>query len=564
MTRYRTHFWILAALVFLFYANILPNAFVWDDNIFILQNHFIREWRNIPRLFQSDFFSLSPRRGAFDEKEGGYYRPLVMLCYTVEYHLWGFNPFFYHLVSLLLHLLNVFLVYRLFHRLFQSEKIAIIGSFLFASCPLHTEAVSYLPSRGDLLATLFCLLSLHLALAPEKFKKGLSPFFFVMGLLSKESAMVFPLLFVAYGVLVEKRKKDWAPTAGIFFAILFLYGFLRFFFFPFRVQSTVAHAPGLFLRVLSLGQLILSYLILWIVPYPLHLEKRAPFVRGIGDIGGFLFLLAALGIVWIIHSLWKKNRPLLFGVVWFLISFLPISNLLLIYPSMADHYLYFPSIGLDAVGSYFLYRFFVTRRKRDQELFLCLGIFVITLYGLLVIRRNQDYSDEITLFRQTLRYAPYSATTHNNLGAVYISKGFREEAKKEFEQSLSLNSDQPKVWANLGTVYRESREYDRAIEYLKKAIARKPDEAIFWNKLGIAYAEQGSGETERVFQTAIEKDPFYGDAYMNLGSWYWKKGEFKKAHSVWREGTLKDPEHGPLKTWFFLSEAKLFPKEEKP
>ncbi|MFH1857851.1 MAG: tetratricopeptide repeat protein [Candidatus Omnitrophota bacterium] len=525
MVKGRTLF-ILAAIVFVLYVNILPNPFVWDDHIFILQNEFIRDWKNIPSLFQREFFTKSYREASF--VEGGYYRPLVMVLYTLEYALWKDVPYGYHAVSILLHLANVFLVYLLLLKLFQNEKMAWAGSLLFASHPVHAEAVSYLPSRSDLLAAFFCLLAFFAYASSQKKRRTLSLFWFSLALLSKENAVVFPALLLAFTLSCETPKGKPVLLQALLWTVAAGYLVLRIWIFPIPWSPEGAESPAFLFRILSFGKLSLAYLGLLLFPYPLHLERLAPYQTSLMDIGTVLWLLVAGGLVWLFRFLWTKNRTLFFWTAWFWIAWVPVSNVIPLQPSMAEHYLYFPSIGFFAVVAFYLVHF-LNEGKRLSRAFLAVMIAVVGMNGVLVIGRNRDFSNELRLFLQTEKYAPASALIHNNLGAFYYSQGKLDEAKIEFEKAVFLNPDMTKSWANLGTVYREKKEYAEAIRYLEKAVAQEADNALIWNKLGIAYAEAGSDKAEEVFRKAISLDSRLGNAYYNLGVFYWRKGLFGKA-----------------------------------
>lgn len=552
---------ILSAVVFVLYANILPNPFVWDDNIFIVQNTFIKEWKNLPLLFKSDFFSKSYEGSTFEK--GGYYRPLVMVLYTLEYHLWGKHASGYHFVSILLHLSNVLLVYLLFQKLFQDRSVSFLGALLFASHPLQSEAVSYCPSRGDLLATLFTLSTFLASLSKRRFLRTLSPMFFLFALLSKEAAVILPFLLLGYGLSFGlRRNREWLFSQLCCWTLLFLYALLRLTAFPLLNASPEAGCPVLFLRVLSLGKLVFSYLVLLFIPTPLHLERKAPFQTTFWDPGTLAAIALFGGAVGLGRFLWRKNRTLFFGMVWFLIGLIPVSNIIPLYPSMAEHYLYFPSIGFFAIVSFALYHLYLKVKGRAlRRLLVLFGVLVLGTYGGLIFRRNRDYSDDLRLFQQTLVHAPQSAGMHGNLGAVYAARGFAEEAKREFELSLSLNPDQPVVWANLGTWYREREEYDKAILLFKKLLERNSRDAAVWNKLGIAYAKSGKGDALAAFTEAARLEPGLVEAYFNLGSAYWEKGDLERTAFFWGEALKRDSDYPALKQWLPLLREKMSKKK---
>lgn len=548
---------LLFLIVFVLYANILPNPFVWDDNIFILQNKFIRDWKNIPLLFQSDFFSKSPGEAQF--LKGGYYRPLVMLFYTFEFSLWGERPLFYHLVSILLHCTNVFLVYFLIQRLLQNRKISFLGALLFAAHPLHTETISYLPSRGDLFAALFSLAALLSFSSSRRFLEGASTLFFALALLSKESAVILPLVLFIFSKCFPGDKKRERRVFCLYGLILLGYGIARLFLFPIPLKTWFAGNVGLIFRILSLGKLILSYFSLLIFPYPLYLERLAPVQRGFWDLGTLGFAAVVGGAFWVGKKFWRENKPLCFAWLWFFVTLLPVSNIVPLHPPMAEHYLYFPSVGLFGVIAFLIYQFFIgIRSRRDRKILLSIGSLVMIFYGFMIIDRNRDYSDELRLFTQTAIHSPQSPLIHNNLGSIYVSRGLVEQAEAEFKKSLSLNPEQPEALANLGTVYRQKKSYEEAISFFLKALELDEESAAIWNKIGIAYAESGKeDQAVEAFLQAIRKDPLMAEAYFNVGSYYWRKGEFQKTLFFWEEGLKKDPNHAVLKEWLSLLKEKM-------
>ncbi len=538
------------AVVFLLYANILPNPFVWDDHIFIIHNEYIRDWRNIPLLFQSDFFNYSLKETAFES--GGYYRPLVMLVYTFEFLIWGESPFGYHLGSLLLHLANTLLVYTLLLKLFNQKAVALLGSLLFAAHPLQTEAVSYLPSRGDLLSTLFGLGAFLLFLSERRVFRWFSPVLFGMALLSKESAVIFPVLLLGYEMCVgffRNRERNRIHLAH--WGVLTAYFWIRLFYLPMFTVPPEGTVPPFWVRLASIPKLIFAYGRLLLFPHPLHLERSMPLQTAFWDLGTFAWITLLGGLFWFGNRFWKNERLLLFGGIWFLAGMAPVLNIVPLYPSMADHYLYLPSIGLFGMVAFGLHRWFMRlSSEKIKKVFLFLGAGLLIFYGGGVVNRNHDYADELRLFEKTIRYAPQSANLRNNLGAAYMSQGKIEEALRAFQASLALNPRQPRVWANLGTAYREIRDYENALLFIQKAISQDPGQPVFWNKLGLTYAEmEKTQEAEGTFRRALEEDPFYGEGYYNLGVMYWRKGDFQKAKEVWEEGLKKTPDYPMLKRW---------------
>ncbi|MCF6154704.1 MAG: hypothetical protein E3K36_05520 [Candidatus Brocadia sp.] len=116
-----------------------------------MNNPYIKDWKYFPTLFTGNYFKISGELS---------YRPLVTLSYFIDYTLWHHNPFGFHLANLLLHALNVFLVYSLISEITKDLELAGISSLFFGVHPILTETVNSVGFREDLLCATFFLLTL--------------------------------------------------------------------------------------------------------------------------------------------------------------------------------------------------------------------------------------------------------------------------------------------------------------------------------------------------------------------------------------------------------------------
>jgi len=196
------------------YSVMLTSDFkMLDDQISIVENQDLRAFNNIPNLFFQSFF-----------KENKYYRPLVALSFLLEYQAFKLNPYFYYLTNLILHLFNAVLVYFLLKQLLgqETKQLAFYISLLFVVHPIHWEAVTNIPGRSILLCALFYLGSFfHFVLSrgkPDSIRCQWhylwSVFFFVLAILSKESAIMLPILLGCYLWLGESSSRGFSLAKG--------------------------------------------------------------------------------------------------------------------------------------------------------------------------------------------------------------------------------------------------------------------------------------------------------------------------------------------------------------
>ena len=189
----------IIVLVFLLgiglYANTFGNSFVWDDELLVIRNGYIKDWSHFPEIFKINLFHSISRKG-------NYYRPLQSLSLLFDYSLWGLRPFGYHLTNVLLHIANAVIIYFLIGMISRSRRISLLTALLFLVHPIHTQAVTYISGRADPLAAFFFLLAFYLYVKSVALNK-LAPYlgsllFFLLALLSKEAALIFPLTLLLY------------------------------------------------------------------------------------------------------------------------------------------------------------------------------------------------------------------------------------------------------------------------------------------------------------------------------------------------------------------------------
>ncbi len=142
---------LLLIFVFFIYSPAINYDFLscWDDHIYTVENQMVQEGMkpgNISQIFGS--FLL------------GNYHPLTLLSYALDYSTHGFQPWYFHLVNLLIHLLNCLLLFALIYRISRRSAVALISVLIFAVHPLRIEPVAWISGRKDLLAATFAFFSL--------------------------------------------------------------------------------------------------------------------------------------------------------------------------------------------------------------------------------------------------------------------------------------------------------------------------------------------------------------------------------------------------------------------
>jgi len=243
---------------------------------------------------------------------------------ALDYSLWGLNPLGFHLTNILLHAANTTLLYLLGRRL-QNSACALFAALFFGLHPIQVHAVNVISTRGDLLAAFFTLLSLHAFFSR---RTVLFPLALMLAALSKETSMVLPLAVLFAWIIVEKGEQG--SRLILAFVVLGLYLGVRYslgfsFSLPRSIFSYETYLAGrLLLACKVLALYCLALFNLFQLPHPFWTAEiptsvTDPYVlSGISIFG--LVMAAILGNL-------KRNSILAFGLIWFVVYFLPISNL---------------------------------------------------------------------------------------------------------------------------------------------------------------------------------------------------------------------------------------------
>ncbi|MCA9409485.1 MAG: hypothetical protein KC733_12400, partial [Candidatus Omnitrophica bacterium] len=189
----------ILVLVFFSYIAALNNDFVnWDDGPHLVDNLSVRSLslENIKNIFKSTISKT--------------YIPLTTLSWAVEYSFIKYNPFYYHLNNLLLHLANVALIFTLARQIGLSYLASGFASLLWGIHPMHVESVVWVTQRKDVLFTVFYLLGLNSYW--RYLKKGRMALYFLtlvfgfLSILAKAMALSFPVVLVLCDYLYRRKK----------------------------------------------------------------------------------------------------------------------------------------------------------------------------------------------------------------------------------------------------------------------------------------------------------------------------------------------------------------------
>jgi len=466
---------LLALAVLVIYAPALRNGFVWDDQALILRDPLIRSWRLIWEGFQHFLFT--------DVTASNFYRPLQRLSYTIDYAIFFESPVGYHLSSILCHAsaaIALFLFAGEFLRGCEVAEnrrvtIAFVSALVWAIHPVQSAAVVYVSGRADPLSACFGFLALYLILrmfrgqGRAKWILGfVAAACFLGSALSKEMGLVFlPLALLL--ALVAGDRKSLLGAIGIGLCVVIAYLSLRLPAEKLAPPPVPSMPP--FVRAVVVTRAIAEYAGLLVFPWHLRMERDVEthpfgFVRASLTAASWRELQTLLGLVLIVSgviAVWRSRRhreifvPLLLG----LISYLPISGIVPLNATVAEHWLYLPSafLFIGAVAALSL--------SGGRSLYVCLTIWLIFLSGRTLVR-TFDWKDERTFLSRTIADGGDSARMLINLGDLELSEGHLESARVDLERALQKEPDNPLARLNLAAVKLKARDFPSARLLLQK------------------------------------------------------------------------------------------------
>lgn len=499
---------LMAALAV--YANTLDGEFVWDDASSILLHRHVQDPGKFGQLFKENqhaFAAPQERIGAEPgaaPERGRFYRPLLSVTFMLDFFLShgpvpmdpagefrvpDVSPLLFHVSNILWHAAAAVLLFLLFLVMRAPRPVALAAALIYVVHPLHTEAVSYISGRADMMAAAFMYAGLLFALctgsAPRRAAAAaLAGLCFLCALLSKESGAIFPilllLLLVARWGFPRSREalRAWSAHAwplGGMLAGGAAYAMLRA--GAGLAPAADSGAPPLGVRLLEVGQALAFYLRVLLVPANLHMEQTLAGTPAWTAVAGYLFLAALLTLaVWAART----GRPrVALAFAWFLVTWLPISGIFPLNAPMAEHWLYVPMAGF-WWGAAELAHEFAPAPTARRALAAATAVFVAALAAVSV-HRNQDWHSNESLYRATLASNPDTMRVRYNLGVTHESMtGNWAGARREFEYALALGgpAGSPDIFLSLGAMlFHQERHVEAATYYTHLLSLRNLDTA---------------------------------------------------------------------------------------
>ncbi|MCB0309378.1 MAG: hypothetical protein KDD48_08400, partial [Bdellovibrionales bacterium] len=424
--------WCVLANVFL-WSQTLLFGFVWDDYPTVVSNVSLREWNVLWKAFLHDFWALHNH-----PQMSGYWRPLVTVVYSLIGHLFSFNAWIFHGLSISIHTTNAILVKKIFDELNKEVKysLACFAMLLFAFHPVQSETVSFISALPDLLSALgglwmtYCLLKTDSNL---KRRMVFSSLGLVVALLSKESGLSFALLALVLTISSSRSRSQklievsvWLSLASIYVALHGMVGFPKLSEFP---GGALEGAD----RIKLVIDAFWNHIVLLVCPWTISPLKTLSL--NVWDIwtglkAGVLLMAVFFSIRIYIQKVNYRIPILMFWCFW-----LPVSFLFPLEKHMAARYDYLLVIP---------YVYILTREIKETFILFA----IVCLFAIGSFYHAQKWKSDEKLWGTLIEYDNASSVVWNQWGVIRLKQNKFESAFNAFAMARSLDPGYQEAFFN--------------------------------------------------------------------------------------------------------------------
>jgi Flp pilus assembly protein TadD len=578
---------LLAVVTLTLYNPVNRHPFVnYDDDRYVTENAHIRAG-----------LTRSTLTWALTSTEQGNWHPLTWMSHALDCSLFRLNPAGHHFTGVLLHAVNVILLYLLLVHATGRVGPSWFVAALFALHPINVESVAWVAERKNVLCTMFFLLTLMTygwyARKPH-WKRYLAVMaLFTAGLAAKPMVVTLPFVLLLWDYWPLGRVRGASSGAGDL-QVVHSWSWLALEKLPLFVLSAASAAITMQAQqaggaVRSTEQFpfgvrfenaICAYsTYLWKMVWPVRL---APLYPHPGEsLAAWQVVVPALVLIvtTVVVCRFRSRRYLLVGWLWFLGTLVPVIGLVQVgEASMADRYAYIPLIGIFVMVAFSAADFaaeksigFVWQAIPEAAILILLALIAhrqigywrsshdLWVHALAVTQNNFVAEDNLggalllegkpdeafPHFETAARINPHDPMSRSNLGAYLQIHGRTREAITDYESAIALTSDRgllAQTYANLGVAQGALGEDDPAHQSFNEALRLNPTQVTAWLGMGRLSQKQGKlNEAITEFSRSVELQPT-GEAYLDLGRSLQQAGRGPEALEAYRQALKLSPD----------------------
>lgn len=538
--------WVLLLILcgtFLIFSPSLQNEFVnWDDDRNLYENEAVLNlnWENTVEIFTTDVI--------------GNYNPLSNFVLAVEHALFKDTEYYhaaFHLVNLLLHLLCIWLIFKILVAMSFSKTSVVITTALFAIYPLRVESVTWITEIKDVLYGSFFFGSMYMYQRYLEKNRNKHVWWawilFIIGLFAKIQMVILPVVLVLLDYwkgrtdMFRSALKKWP-----FFLPAFAFGLVGIFLLGDKgsLETSNTYPP---LQRIFIGTYSLTvYLIKSVVPYrmsPLYPYPGALTLwHYLSVVPALLFLL---GLAW---SWIREKKILFFGLAFFFFNVVMLLQILGAGQGyLADRFTYVAYLGLFIIYGHYLGEWM---KMPQWKTVITAGVIaVIGIYSWLTFAQTKIWKNSGTLWTHVLKHYTKSTLPYGNRANYYRDIGEIELALSDYSSTIRLAPNDPKPYNSRAKLYFARNQDAQALQDYIKAIELDPDNAEYLINRGAAYAKMGDwSKALSDLNKGLELNPQNINGYLNRSLVYQNVGQLEKSIQDLYSYLDLDPDNSDI--WF--------------
>lgn len=518
-------FLLLFILSFVLYGNTIFNDYGYDDVFVVKGNKYVQEGiAGIPAIFENPYAVVDSVQ--LDK------RPITLITFAVEHQLFNDNPHISHFINIILYALTLLVLYVLLQQAFQLEKVnkwlPLLIVVLFAIHPLHTEVVSSLKNRDELLVMLFGLLYLLLsykyahASSRRVLYLSLAIFSLALMLLSKITGFVFVFIGIAMFVFYKWHSINKRNWFFVLWSVLLLFRGLYVTLEGVNREFLVFENPliketNLLVKIGTAFLILLHHIKMLIFPNPMlfyYGGNTFPLVTLGNPLALFSMLLHVTFFVYGCVKFFKREMIGLFIICYF-ISIMLYANFPIPYTSMYAERTQFISSLWFILIMVSLFNLLSSLKPikghfglNNKFVLIVLSV-VFIVYSFLTINRNFYWKNSLILMEKDMPYL------ENSIIANYI---YANNLKYESKQAIDTSTS--KLLAQ------------KAVTHYRQAIKLVPGFPEFHYKLASTYRYnlKNLDSAEIYYGYALSLDSIYADANYEMAKLFFDKADFQRSN----------------------------------
>jgi Tfp pilus assembly protein PilF len=505
--------------------------------------------------------------------ESANWHPLTWISHALDYQMFQLDPGGHHETNVVLHVVNVLLLFWVLLRATGSVGPSLMVAALFALHPANVESVAWISERKNLLSMLFFLLALGVyrwyAREPRVTRYAVVAALFALGIMAKPQVITFPfvLLLWDYWPLRRMFSGTREASSGEHLAAMPGRGLSWLIMEKLPLFAICAASAVITLKAQQgsgamgggnwhpfsarLGNAIVSYLrymgdAFW--PSSLSLYYPHP--------GNSLVLWQAIAAATIILAVTflvlvdRSRRYLLVGWFWFLGTLVPMIGLVQVgNQGRADRYAYLSFIGL-----FIMVCWGVAGWAKQQQIstakLAAVGVAMLIALAVTTRRQITYWDDNVTLWSHAVQVTKNNYVAEDHLGGALLADGQIEAAMPHFYRAVAINPNDPDSNLNIGGYEQQQKNFPQAIAQYNKVIGATQDSVVLYgivrakafNNMGYSYRELGDlPHARESFEAAVALNPQYPKAWIGLGLVDQKSGKLGAAIQAYSKAMKLQP-----------------------